>query len=119
MTLFASIEIQRHSVTITAVSTTDDGLGNTSATSAPRTATGVLYAPEGLAESTGATSPAVIGDATLYGNTGPCDSDDTVLHEVTCCDGSHFPLGLWQVVGGSKGWGGTNYALPIQRASSA
>lgn len=110
---------QRHTVTITAVTTTDDGLGNTTTDTETRTPTGILFAPEGLAESTGATSPGLIGDATLYGNTGPCDSDDTVTHEDSCCDGSHFALGTWQVVGGSKGWGGTNYALPIRRVASA
>jgi hypothetical protein len=58
----------------------------------------------------------VLGTATLYGDTGACGVNDAVLHAAPCCDGSLFPFGTWQVVGGSKGWAPGKFAVPIQKA---
>lgn len=111
--------IVRHTVTIKVATIPDDGDGNYTPSASDRTATGLLFAPEGLAETTDSTSPTVIGDATLYGDTGKCDANDTVLHEAGCCDGADFAHGTWQIVGGSKGWGGGKFVLPIQQPRSA
>lgn len=108
-----------HTVTVSSVATTNDDLGNTTDTPTNRTATGILFAPEGLVEGAGTNTPRVLGTATLYGNTGPCGADDEVVHASGCCSGAAFPFGTWQVVGGSKGWGGDNYAVPLKQVRTS
>ena len=110
--------MQAHTVTAVSATTTDDGLGNTSTTTTPTPISGVLYAPEGATESVATDSPALIGNGSLYGPFPPLDSDDTVKHEATCCSGAEFPLGDWQVVGGSRGWGASMVVVPIQRTAA-
>lgn len=116
--LFGGVLIEQHTLTIQSTTTTTDDLGNSTSTDEERTATGVLFAPEGYRESTSPDSAPVLGEATLYGNTGALDADDLIEHAEPCCSGASFPHGTWQVVGGSRGWGGTNFAVPIQRVSS-
>lgn len=108
-----------HTVTATAVSTTDDGLGNTTETSADTEVSGVLFAPEGATESVDSRSPNVIGRASLYGAFPPLNSDDTITHETGCCSGEEFGHGTWQVVGGSRGWGPGLMVVPIDKAGAA
>lgn len=112
--------LQTHTISVAAVTTTTDDLGNVTETPSSSTVTGLLYAPEGLTESTDPANPRVIGDATLYGTlTARLDADDTIDHGSGCCDGADFPHGAWQVVGGSKGWGDGDAAIPIRRTGAA
>jgi hypothetical protein len=108
-----------HTVTATTVTTTTDDLGNSTETTATTVADDILFAPEGIQESTDADTPRVIGDASLYGPLPALNSDDTILHQVACCDGADFAHGTWQVVGGSKGWGRGDKAVPIRRTAAA
>lgn len=109
-----------HTVTATAVSTTDpDGLGNTSESKAESVVSRVLFAPEGATESVDAQSPNVIGRASLYGAFPALNSDDRIEHEVDCCSGAEFAHGIWQVVGGSRGWAPGAVVVPIDKAASA
>lgn len=110
--------IERHTVSTNSVTTTADDLGDGSTSSSSATATDVLFAPEGLVENAGTDAPTVIGDATLYGVLPALMADDTVTHSAPCCDGADFALGTWQVVGGSKGWGGGKKAVPIRRTGA-
>lgn len=107
-----------HTVTVVTLTTDTDDLGDSTTTTLEQDAAGVLFAPEGIAESTSSRSPAVIGDATLYGPLPKLNADDTVRHEPTCCTGAEFDHGVWQVVGGSRGWGPGQVAAPIQRTGS-
>ena len=111
--------IARHSVTARAVTTTDDGLGNTSDVNVDTEVPSVLFAPEGATESVGAQSPNVIGRASLYGAFPALNSDDLILHDATCCDGSQFGHGTWNVIGGSRSWGPGMVVVPIDKASAA
>lgn len=111
--------IQRHTVTTNAVTTPADQWGDADPTSSGTVSTGILFAPEGLTESTDSAAPTVIGDATLYGVLPHLNADDTVTHAAECCDGEDFLHGTWQVVGGSRGWGRGRKAVAIQRASAA
>jgi hypothetical protein len=104
-----------HTITATAVTTTWDDHGNSSETTSTTVVAGILFAPEGLQESVDNNTANLIGDATLYGVLPKLDADDTVLHEAACCDGADFKHGVWQVVGGSKGWGRGDKAVPIRR----
>lgn len=106
-----------HTVYATAVSSTDDGLGNTTETTADTEVRGVLFAPEGATESVDARSPTVIGRASLYGAFPSLNSDDTVLHPSGCCSGDEFEHGTWKVVGGTRGWGPGMMVVPIDRAA--
>lgn len=117
--LFDSLTIERHTVTIHAVTTTEDPYGDSTDDPTDREASGLLFAPEGLVESAGSAAPNVVGSATLYGNTGSLKASDTIEHAAPCCSGDSFPFGVWNVVGGSKGWGGSNYAVPIDRAAAS
>lgn len=108
-----------HTVTCTHVTRTTDDDGDSTSTTSTATATDVLFAPEGLQENAPNDSPAVVGDATLYGQLPDLDADDTVLHAAPCCDGADFLHGRWQVVGGSKGWGRGDKAVPIRRTGDA
>lgn len=109
--------IERHTVTVTAVTTTTDGYGDSTTTTDTTTASGLLFAPEGLVENEGTNAARVVGDATLYGVMPAMDSDDTIGHADSCCDGDDFAHGTWQVVGGSKGWGGGKKATAIRRTA--
>lgn len=112
--------IVRHTVTIAAVSTATDKYGDGTATTPTSVAVaGLLFAPEGLVENANTTAAKVVGDATLYGVMPAMDSDDTVTHSAPCCGGEDFAFGTWQVVGGSKGWGGGKKATAIRRTASA
>lgn len=111
--------IERHTVTVSAVTTTTDGYGDSTTTSDSSDVAGLLFAPEGLIENAGTEAARVIGDASLYGVMPQMDSDDTVSHDSGCCDGEDFAHGTWQVVGGSKGWGGGRKATAIRRTASA
>lgn len=108
-----------HTVTATSTTTTKDDYGDSTEATSDTEVTGVLYAPEGIAESVSADSPGVIGEASLYGGFPRLDADDTVTHEAPCCDGHDFTLGTWQVVGGSRGWGGPDMVVvPIKLVST-
>jgi hypothetical protein len=109
------MSLPTHTVTASHVTTTSDIYGNSSESASTETVTGVLFAPAGLAEGSDNGEAALVGEATLYGSLPALDADDTVTHAGSCCDGSDFPLATWQVVGGSKGWGGGNKAVPIRR----
>ncbi len=112
--------MQTHTVSVVSVTTTTDALGNSSETSSPVDVPGLLFAPEGLTESTDPNNPRVIGEATLYGTLDArLDADDTITHSSGCCDGVDFPHGDWQVVGGSKGWGDGDHAIPLRRTGAA
>ena len=111
--------IRRHTVTRNAVTATPDSYGDTTATSAASIIRNVLFAPEGVIEGDGTSSPTVVGDATLYGVMPPMDSNDTVSHASSCCNGEDFAHGTWLVVGGSRGWGAGRKATPIRRTASA
>lgn len=111
--------MQRHAVTATAVSTTDEGLGDTTETTTDTVVPGVLFAPEGATESVDARSPNVIGRASLYGAFPALNSDDRIEHDAGCCSGAEFGHGTWQVVGGSRGWGPGLMVVPIDKAASA
>jgi hypothetical protein len=113
------MSLPTHTVTTTHVTTTRDIYGNSSESSTTAIVTGVLFAPAGLAEGSDGGAPTLVGEATLYGSLPALDSDDTVTHAGSCCDGSDFPLATWQVVGGSKGWGTGNKAVPIRRTGDA
>lgn len=108
-----------HTVTATTVTTTTDDLGNSTEAGTTTVVDDILFAPEGIQESTDADNPRVIGDATLYGKLPALNSDDTVTHAAPCCDGVDFAFGTWQVVGGSKGWGRGDKAVPIRRTGAA
>lgn len=108
-----------HIVTARAVTTTDDGLGNTTPTNVDTTVSGVLFAPEGATESVDAQSPTVIGRASLYGAFPALNSDDLIVHAATCCDGSVFGHGTWNVIGGTRGWGPGLMVVPIDKAATA
>lgn len=110
--------IQRHTVTANAVTTPGDQWGDADPTSSGGTYPGILFAPEGLVETTESAAPAVIGDATLYGILPKLTADDTITHAAPCCDGEDFAHATWQVVGGSRGWGRGRKAVAIQRAST-
>lgn len=107
-----------HTVTIHSVATVSDGIDNGTETDTARVVAGILFAPEGYAETSNGRAPTVVGDATLYGTIGHCDSDDRLTHPGTCCDGADFAVGSWQVVGGSRGWGAGDTALPIKRTAT-
>lgn len=107
--------LNTHAVVTTAVVTTTDELGNTTETETSTSLGGILFAPEGYVENASSNAPTVIGSATLYGVLPALDEDDTVTHRTDCCDGADFPRGLWQVVGGSRGWGNGNKAVPIRK----
>lgn len=112
--------IQVHTVGLRSITTTDDGIGNSTETLSTSSVGGLLYAPEGIAETTDLERPRVIGDATLYGTlTTRLNADDELTHDGECCDGTDFPHGTWQVVGGSKGWGDGDSAIPIRRTGAA
>lgn len=106
-----------HTVTATAVSTTDAGLGDTTETTTETVVLGALFAPEGATESVDARSPNVIGRASLYGAFPPLNSDDRIEHDPECCSGAEFEHGTWQVVGGSRGWGPGLMVVPIDKAA--
>lgn len=108
-----------HTVTARSVTTTDDGLGNTSDTNVDTEVSAVLFAPEGATESVDAQSPNVIGRASLYGAFPALNSDDLIVHEATCCDGAEFGHGTWNVVGGTRGWGPGLMVVPIDKAATA
>jgi hypothetical protein len=110
--------MEGHTVTATTVTTTDDGLGNTTETSADSEVSGVLFAPEGATESVDARSPNVVGRASLYGAFPSLNSDDTITHEAACCPGDEFGHGTWNVVGGSRGWGPGLMVVPIDKAGA-
>lgn len=106
-----------HVVTTNSVTTTTDDLGDSTESATQTTVAGVKFAPEGATESVSARSPNLVGTASLYGKFPALDADDTVTHAASCCSGQDFPLGTWQVVGGSRGWGmGT--VVPIKRTGS-
>lgn len=108
-----------HTVTARTVETTTDPLGNTSTVDVDVEVSGVLFAPEGATESVDAQSPNVIGRASLYGAFPAMNSDDLVVHEATCCDGTEFDLGTWNVIGGTRGWGPGLMVVPIDKAATA
>jgi hypothetical protein len=108
-----------HTVTVAHVVTTTDGYGDSTFASTTAVVDGVLFAPEGLAEGQDGDAPVLVGEATLYGSIPALNSDDTVVHAAPCCDGSDFALTTWQVVGGSKGWGGGDAAVAIRRSAGA
>lgn len=112
---FADLE---HTVDVTHVTTTVTELGDGSTVKTTETISGVLFAPEGLREQVGSDEAAVVGDATLYGHLSRLDADDTVVHAASCCDGSDFAHGTWQVVGGTRGWGRGDKAAPIRRTGA-
>lgn len=112
--------LETHTVTRSTVTVDRDDLGNTTESTSASSITGLLFAPEGLTESTDPDNPRVIGEATLYGTvSGRLNADDELTHASGCCDGSDFPHGSWQVVGGSKGWGNDDTAIPIRRTGAA
>ncbi|MGZ4530733.1 MAG: hypothetical protein ACXVXP_00105 [Mycobacteriaceae bacterium] len=106
----------RHSVTATSVTRTVDRYGDATTTTTTATVTGLRFAPEGYVENVTSSSPTVVGDASLYGILPALDADDTIEHADTCCDGSDFAFGSWQVVGGTKGWG-SKKVCPIRRTA--
>ena len=102
----------QHTVSTDSVTTTTDKYGDSTTTDSLRVVSEVLYAPEGITEAVGAP---VVGDASLYGPFPLLDADDTLTHASSCCDGSLFPHGTWQVVGGAKGWAPGKVVVPIRR----
>ena len=109
-----------HAVTATSTATNRDDYGDSTTADTSKVVTGVLFAPEGVAESTASNSPAVVGEASLYGGFPRLDADDSINHAAPCCDGRDFALGVWQVVGGSRGWGGPDMmVVPIKRTSES
>lgn len=104
-----------HTVSVQATTTTTDDYGDSTTATVNRTVRGVLYAPEGIVEALG--SP-VVGDASLYGAFPLLDADDTLTHSRSCCNGSLFPLGSWQVVGGARGWAPGKVVVPIRRTGT-
>lgn len=111
MSFFADLA---HTVTTVAITTTRSPVGDETTSESTATSTGVLFAPEGVRESTDGDSARMVGDASLYGDLPYLSSESLVRHADTCCDGSDFALGEWQVVGGSRGWGGGLKAVPIR-----
>lgn len=108
-----------HTVTATTVETTRDDYGDATESTADSVVSGVLFAPEGVSESVSANSPTVVGEASLYGGFPRLDADDTVTHAAPCCNGRDFGFGTWQVVGGSRGWGGVDMVVvPIRFVSA-
>lgn len=105
----------QHTVSAVVTTTTADDFGDSTPTTRNVRVTGVLYAPEGITEAPG--SP-VVGEASLYGDFPLLDADDTVTHARSCCNGSLFPLGSWQVVGGAKGWAPGKVVVPIRRTGT-
>lgn len=109
-----------HTVSLVSATVTVDDLGDSTETTSEAVVSGLVWAPEGIAESNRPDAPRVIGEATLYGILPTrLDADALVRHGSACCDGQTFPLGDWQVVGGAKGWGGGRYAVPIRKVSDA
>ena len=108
--------IQKHTVTALVTTTTRDDDGDSTTSTTSKTVTDVLYAPEGLSESP---DRPVVGDASLYGAFPLLDADDTLTHPTSCCDGTLFPRGSWQVVGGTKGWAPGKVVVPIKRTATA
>lgn len=108
-----------HTVTVVATSVTKTPNGDETYTESPSTWSGVLFAPEGVQEGVDGASPRVVGEASLYGDLPRLSADDSVRHGEACCDGSDFARGEWQVVGGSRGWGGGLKAVPIRKTGEA
>lgn len=104
-----------HTLTAVVTTTTRADDGDSSTATANVTVTGALYAPEGITE---APNAPVIGEASLYGAFPLLDADDTLIHPSTCCDGTVFPRGSWQVVGGAKGWGPGQVVVPVKRTGA-
>lgn len=97
------------SVTLVTVTTTDDGLGNTTETTAETTYDRVRFAPRSSSERTDPRSPAVITAASLYrrGEFPAATADRIVI-----AGESDLIDGTWQVEGEPGYWGrGTEVAI--------
>jgi hypothetical protein len=103
-------------ITVTSVTVTDDGLGNTTETTTNATVPGVLFAPRSSSERTDSRTPAVITGGTIY-KRGPgltVDAND----RITISGVSPMIDGTWQVEGEPGYWGaGTEVA--VVRATNA
>jgi hypothetical protein len=95
-------------VTAIQVTTTDDGLGNTTTTQTEQTVSGVLFEPRQATERTDSRSPGVVTPAKFYLPIGlELDADDVIVDAAGV---------WWQVVGGSSVWG-QDTEVPVTRAS--
>lgn len=95
-------------VTVVQVTTTDDGLGNTTTTTLEQDVSGVLFEPQQATERTDSRSPGVVTPAKFYLPVAlTLDADDVILH-----DGYE-----WQVIAGSSVWG-NDTEVPVTRASA-
>ena len=95
-------------VTVRQVTTTDDGLGNTSETEVRTPVERVLFEPQQSTERTDSRSPGVTTPAKFYGPFPPLDADDEIIDAAGM---------TWQVVGGAAKWG-TDSEVPVKRASA-
>lgn len=97
------------SVTLVAVTTTDDGLGNTTETTTEATYDKIRFAPRSSSERVDPRSPAVITAASLYrrGEFPAAPADRIVI-----AGESDLIDGTWQVEGEPGFWGrGTEVAI--------
>jgi hypothetical protein len=95
-------------VTIRSVTTTDDGLGNTTETTTEQAVERVLFEPQQATERTDRNSPGVVTPAKFYGPFPPLDADDLIVDAAGVS---------WQVVGGAAKWGAES-EVPVKRASA-
>ena len=105
-----------HGVTVTvrSVTTTDDGLGNTSETVTESAWGPCAVAPRYATESTDPRVPPVIVGKTVYGPTIALDSDDVLLIDGTAWQVDGLP-GEW--VNPFTGWD-AGIEVPVKRAAS-
>lgn len=98
-------------VTLVTVTTTDDGLGNTTETPTPTVYEGVRFAPRSSSERTSTRSPAVLTGATLY-RRGSFPA--TPAARVIIAGQDPLIDGTWQVEG-DPGYWGAGIEVAIQR----
>ena len=99
--------METQTVTVRSVTTTDDGLGNTTEVVAEATVERVLFEPQQATERTDRNSPGVVTPAKFYGPFPALDADDTIVDAAGAS---------WQVVGGSAKWG-TESEVPVKRVT--
>lgn len=105
-------------VTVRSVTTTDDGLGNTTETPSTTVLEWALVSPRASTERVDQRSPAVITAATIYGPFAtPIDADDLLI----VADHSPSMDGTWQVEGRPGDWSlgdwRPGFEVAVRRAS--
>lgn len=101
--------VERVSITVRHVTTTEDGIGNTSESVTTTTIDNVLFEPQQSTERTDPRSPGVTTPAKFYVRQAlPLNADDEII-----CDGV-----TWQVVGKAAVWG-SRTEIPVKRTSGA